>query len=84
MNRELKNGLYHALGAIAALAPAAAFPTNPVAWLYAGLCYGLVREVTEEGSPVTAEKIFDAFTSWRDLLGWTIGGLILGIAVALR
>jgi len=85
--REWKNAIVHALAAILALAPAAAFPDNPFAWLLAGFCYGWVREITEEqlkhGTNL-GEAMVDALESWRDLLGWSIGGLVIGIAVALR
>lgn len=81
MNRELKNGLYHGLAAIVALAPAAAFG-GIAAFTFAGFCLGLVRETTEEqlknGTKLPA-AIYDALFSWRDLLGWSIGGFAIGL-----
>lgn len=87
MKRELKNGIFHASAAIVALAPAAYFNNVP-AWLWAGFFYGWVREFTEEQlkhpSLSAFEAGFDALFSWRDLLGWSLGGLAIGLAVLLR
>lgn len=82
MARELKNGLYHAGWAIFVLLPIPLIG-GVFGYTLAGLLAGMIREVTEEGTPVTAESIFDAMFSWRDLLGWTIGGLVLGSAIQL-
>lgn len=82
MNRELKNGLVHAVAGILALAPAAYFG-GVAGFTFAGFCYGLVRETTEEQlkyGTALPEAIFDALFSWRDILGWTIGGLVIGLA----
>lgn len=82
MNRELKNGFYHAGAAILVLLPAAVLP--PIAG-FAGSAFlvCLVREVTEEGSPVTVEKMVDALGSWADFIGWTAGGAMLGAALSV-
>lgn len=46
----------------------------------AAFLIGLVREVTEEGSPVTLAKCWRAIrNSPGDLAGWSFGGLVLTI-----
>ena len=46
----------------------------------AAFLIGLVREVTEEGSPVTLAKCWRAIRySPGDLAGWSFGGLVLTI-----
>lgn len=85
--RELKNGLYHAGWAIVTLLPVALFP-NAYGFTVSGFLAGLIRETTEEQnktygvhSSFRFEMVVDALGSWRDLLGWTLGGLILGVGV---
>jgi hypothetical protein len=41
----------------------------------AGFCLGLIREITEEGQPVTLSKIWNAICGSKlDLTFWTLGG----------
>ena len=42
----------------------------------AGFLVGLVRELTEEGATVTLDAFKRAILSWKDLLFWSIGGLL--------
>lgn len=87
MNRELKNGIVHVSVAILALAPAAYFG-GVAGWAFAGFCYAAVRETTEEQlkHPTLSlvEAFIDGLTSWRDYLGWTLGGVAIGLATVLR
>lgn len=81
MNKELKKQLIdqsaHFAAAFAFLALLIATP----GWLgamIAGAGYGLVREITEEGNPVTLAKVKLAVTGWNsklDILCWSLGGL---------
>lgn len=44
-------------------------------FMLAGLGMGVIREVTEEGTPVTLEKLIKGtIGSWHDLVAWTVGG----------
>lgn len=78
MQKELRDQLAHAGFAILCLLPLAIAP-NAIGGLFSGFCVGLVREVTEEGNPVSVDKLRAALGSWKDLLGWSLGGLILGL-----
>lgn len=87
MKRELKNGLYHAGAAILVLLPAAVLP--PIAG-FAGSAFlvCLVRETTEEqwhyhNQALEWWMVRDALASWRDFIGWTAGGLLLGAALSI-
>ena len=44
--------------------------------LLAGFIMGMIREVTEEGATVDVDKLLSAIKSWKDLLFWSIGGLL--------
>jgi hypothetical protein len=45
----------------------------------AGFVIGMVREVTEEGGPVSFKTVRAALGSWPDLAFWTLGGALAGI-----
>lgn len=77
----MRDQIAHLAAALLALAPLALWP-SPVTGAWAGLCMGLVREVTEEGRPVTLDKIIHALGSWEDLLFWTAGGVGAGSLAA--
>ena len=71
----------HATAAAAALLPSAFWP-NPITFAWAGLCMGFVREITEEGSPITRATVRHAVTSYRsriDMAFWALGGFLAGI-----
>lgn len=44
-----------------------------------GFLFGLFVEIKERGSVITVGNIKRALRSWKDLLGYTIGGIILGL-----
>lgn len=77
MQKELRDQTSHAIAAAVALLPAAISP-NALTFAWAGFCLGLVREVTEEGAPVTVESVKAAVHSYRDLAFWTLGGFVTG------
>lgn len=76
--KEFRDQSAHVAAALVALLPLAFVP-GLVAFLWAGFMLGLVREITEEGSPVTGAKVLQALRSWPDLLFWTIGGGLAGV-----
>lgn len=80
--KELRDQSAHMAVAAFALAPAIYWP-NPFTYAWAGFCMGLVREVTEEGPPVTLATVVAAVTqgrSWLDLSFWTLGGFAVGVS----
>jgi hypothetical protein len=76
--KELRDQAAHAAAALLCLLPLALAP-NAIGGTFSGFLIGLVREVTEEGVPVSADKLRAALGSWKDLCGWSLGGLILGL-----
>lgn len=77
MYKELRDQALHALWAIISCAPVILAP-NPITGAWAGFAIGLVREVTEEGE-ISLAALNRALGSWRDLLGWSAGGAIIGL-----
>lgn len=76
MRAELRDQSLHALVAITIILLA---QHGIVGCALAGFIAGSIREVTEEGIPVTFDKIKTAIrTSKLDLTFWTLGGLIAG------
>lgn len=75
--KELRDQLAHAGAAILCLLPVALFP-NILTGLVSGFLAGMIREVTEEGE-VSLAAIRAALGSWKDLCGWSLGGLIVGL-----
>ncbi len=47
-------------------------------YAFAGFVIGLIREITEEGNPVTLPKLRKALQSYSDLTFWILGGLAAG------
>jgi hypothetical protein len=39
----------------------------------------MIREVTEEGDPVSLASVLAALNSWKDLSAWAAGGALVGI-----
>jgi hypothetical protein len=76
--KEIREQLAHVGAAILCLLPLAIAP-NIVGGILSGFLVGLVREVSEEGNPVSIDKLRAALGSWKDLCGWSLGGLILGL-----
>lgn len=79
LTRELRDQSAHA--AVAAIVVIMAALFGFVGAVFAAFTVGLVREVTEEGTPVTGAKLVRALGSWRDLLGWSAGGVIAAIGL---
>lgn len=75
---ELRDQSAHIVAGAFAVTPAAMFGPGIATLAWATFCMGMAREVTEEGPPVTARKVWAAMHSWRDLLGWTAGGALVG------
>ena len=76
--KELRDQSIHTIAAMIILLPALLFP-NLVSGAFSGFMIGFVREITEEGTPVTFEKMKSAFNSRLDLTFWTFGGAIAGL-----
>jgi hypothetical protein len=75
--KEIRDQSAHAVACALALAPAMIAP-SVASFTWAAFICGLIREVTEEGTPVTAAKVAKAIgTSKLDLFFWTLTGAIL-------
>ena len=77
--KELRDQSAHFAVAVLTLLPFAMWP-NAFTGAFAGFMVGLVREITEEGTPVTAAKVANALQSRLDLTFWTMGGTFVGLA----
>lgn len=67
---------------VAAIAVSAVLHAGPAGGAIAGLICGLIREVTESGTPVEFGKVKAQLTQTDapfDLAFWTLGGLIAGL-----
>ncbi len=71
MKKQLVDQSAHMLAAIALLAPVLIWP-GVVGGALSGLGAGLVREITETGSPLSKGSLLD-------LLFWSIGGALSGL-----
>ncbi len=74
---ELRDQSAHAAAAMLAILPLALAP-SPLTGAWAGLCLGLVRELTEEGS-ISVIALRHALGSRLDLAFWTLGGFVAGL-----
>jgi hypothetical protein len=75
--KELRDQSAHAVACALVLVPALVAPSI-ASFTWAAFMCGLIREVTEEGTPVTAAKVAKAIgTSKLDLFFWTLSGAIL-------
>lgn len=78
LKKELRDQAAHMVACAVFLLPLAHWP-NVVTWTFAAFGYGLTREVTEEGNPVTPAKVIYAIRrSKLDLAGWSAVGLLIG------
>lgn len=83
LRKELRDQSAHLVTGMAGILPAALWP-HPLTFLWATFVMGLMRELGEEGSPVTLAKIRHALGSTRDLGAWALAGLLAwAIAQAL-
>lgn len=79
MWKEIRDQLAHVAFAFLILAWTTA---GPIGWIIAGGLCGMIREVTEEGKPVTPAKIVYAFkVSKRDVAFWAVGGGLAWLAL---
>lgn len=80
MRKQLADQSAHAAAAILGLLPFALLPCA-ITGAWAGLCMGLIREVTEQDRPVSLDQVRRALKrSPLDLSFWTLGGLLVGLA----
>jgi hypothetical protein len=77
VRKELRDQFAHAGAALGILLPVALLPCILTGAL-AGLCCGLIREITEEGE-VSRAALKRALNSKLDLSFWTLGGAIAGL-----
>lgn len=74
LKKQIIDQSSHALAALVILSPLLIHPSLFTAVL-AGLGLGVVREITEEGNPVSLSKVKAAFTKWSclDIAFWGAG-----------
>lgn len=77
--KELRDQSAHMVAGAIAVAPVAVLGVGPFTLAWITFCMGMVREVGEEGKPVTLPKIRKALGSNRDLTFWTIVGFAVGV-----
>lgn len=77
--KELRDQPLHALTGAAIILPVVLWPgVWTLAWAFFGVA--AVREVTEEGNPVTLNRVFNGLLNSKlDLTCWTLSGLALGM-----
>lgn len=73
MKKQIIDQAAHMFAAMAVLAPLLIWP-SPVAGALSGLGAGLIREITEQGSPLSGGSLLD-------LLFWSIGGALAVVAL---
>jgi hypothetical protein len=78
MKKEILDQALHCAVALLCLLPLALAP-NALSGAVSGFLLGLVREVTEEGDPVSLAKLRAALGSKLDLSFWALGGAVAGI-----
>lgn len=76
--KELRDQSAHLIAAVVILLPLALWPSI-VTFTVAGFLCGMVREITEEGTPVTLAKVRSALHSYLDLTFWALGGMVAGM-----
>lgn len=65
------------------LAISAEWPATLLAGVWAGLAIGFLAEVKERASAVTLDTLSAALHSWKDLAGYSTGGLIVAIGALI-
>lgn len=82
IRKQLLDQSLHMIAAFIIMAPLLLF-MNIWGALWAGLGIGIVREITEEGNPVTFSKIKRAFSFWScvDIIFWAIGAMLAFILI---
>lgn len=78
--RPIIDQLAHFLTAIVVLIPFA-IDHNFLTGAWAGLCMGMIREITEEGdvSLSSLHNVFRSPPSRMDIMFWTFGGFFVGV-----
>lgn len=83
MLKEIRDQAAHVLCACVFLLPLI-FAPNFLTCAWAGFGYGFIRELTEEGTPVTLSKGVKAIAcSKLDLLFWTVGGMLAALLMGV-
>ena len=77
MKKEIRDQFAHAGAALLCLLPLALLP-GYIGGALSGFLCGMIREVTEEGDPVSLGSVKAALHSWKDLTAWTLGGALVG------
>jgi hypothetical protein len=78
MKKELRDQALHCAAALLCLLPLALLP-GYIGGALSGFLCGMIREVTEEGDPVSLASVLAALNSWKDLSAWAAGGALVGI-----
>lgn len=78
MTKEIRDQLAHAGAALLCLLPIVLLP-GYIGGAVSGFLCGMIREVTEEGDPVSLASVLAALHSWKDLAAWTAGGALVGV-----
>jgi hypothetical protein len=80
LKKELRDQSAHMAAGAIAVVPATVLGLSPLSLAWITFCMGMVREVGEEGKPVTFAKIYKALGSRRDLTFWALIGALVGLA----
>lgn len=83
LKKQLVDQGAHFVAAFAIVAIAFAAP-NAATGFIVGASLGTIREITEEGGPITKAKIKNALSGWSllDVAFWGLGGLVAGLVLA--
>ena len=80
--KELRDQSAHLAAAAIGILPCALWGPGIATLAWATFFMGLVREVTEEGTPVTPGKVIYAVRhSKLDLAFWAAGGAVVGVVL---
>lgn len=80
LRKEVPDQLAHGAVGAAILLPLVLMPSF-YALVWGFFACGWLREITEEGTPVTPAKALKALSSVTDLLGWTLWGVVAAVAL---
>lgn len=78
IKKELRDQVAHIAAFLVVVGIPLFFP-SVLACVISGFLFGFVIEVKERGSTITMENVKKALHSWKDLLGYSAGGLLLGM-----
>lgn len=78
--KELRDQSAHIAAGTIAILPIALLGPGPLSFAWMTFCMGMMREVTEEGDPVTPGKVLYALRSSKwDLSFWAGAGCGVGL-----